>query len=219
MIKRAEIRMADEIDAAQQAARSREPSGDVRDRVRTSGTVPATLDELGISSQRVAEWRELRDAGEHVIDEPSRPPSTKAARRPTPTSSARSRTAPPHAVHRRERMVHAGRVHRGGAGVPGSHRPRSGDRSASRRKPSARPASSPATTTACATSGADGSGSTRRTRSRTSRASSTSCSPRSPPAGRRRPFCSRTTTPTPAGFTPPPRSAPPSASPAGGSGS
>jgi phage N-6-adenine-methyltransferase len=36
---------------------------------RTAGTVPATFGELGISSQRVAEWRALRDAGEHVIDE------------------------------------------------------------------------------------------------------------------------------------------------------
>src|SRR5512147_2818180 len=30
---------------------------------------PYPAEELGISRQRVAEWRELRDAGEHVIDE------------------------------------------------------------------------------------------------------------------------------------------------------
>ena len=72
MIKRAEIRMADEIDAAQQrgeVARHNAGGANLPNGARTAGTVPATFGELGISSQRVAEWRELRDAGEHVIDE------------------------------------------------------------------------------------------------------------------------------------------------------
>src|SRR6266542_1844239 len=92
MIKRAELRMADEIDAAQERGEIERPGGDRkiivrsadndpddrpgRDRTinardagndpegaRTAGTMSATYDELGISSQRVAEWRELRDAG------------------------------------------------------------------------------------------------------------------------------------------------------------
>ena len=32
-------------------------------------TLPATYHELGLTRQRVAEWRQLREAGEHVIDE------------------------------------------------------------------------------------------------------------------------------------------------------
>ena len=63
MIKRAEIRMANELD--------RKPNAQGRrsDFVRTSDEVNPTLTELGLSRQRVAEWRELRDAGEAVIDE------------------------------------------------------------------------------------------------------------------------------------------------------
>lgn len=70
MIKRAEIRMADEIDAAQ--ARGEVVGGcDGRPiSARTPGTsAPATYDELGVTSQRVAEWRELRNAGEDVVDQ------------------------------------------------------------------------------------------------------------------------------------------------------
>ncbi len=73
LIKRAEIRMADEIDAAQQRG---EVATDATGGGRPSKTCPefgqvspATYDELGISSQRVAEWREMRDAGEAVVDE------------------------------------------------------------------------------------------------------------------------------------------------------
>jgi phage N-6-adenine-methyltransferase len=70
MIKRAEIRMADEIDAAQARGEVARPGGDRDSIARTSGNRnEATLDELGVTSQRVAEWRELRDAGEDVVDQ------------------------------------------------------------------------------------------------------------------------------------------------------
>ncbi|SUS04954.1 hypothetical protein DF3PB_160006 [uncultured Defluviicoccus sp.] len=72
LIKRAEIRMADEIDAAQQrgeVARADIHGRGIQSSVRTSDTRPTTLNELGLSRQRVAEWREMRDAGEAVVDE------------------------------------------------------------------------------------------------------------------------------------------------------
>lgn len=73
IIKRAELRMADEIDAAQQSGEVARADGAINPGTakgaRTAGTLPATYGELGVSSQRVAEWRELRDAGESVIEE------------------------------------------------------------------------------------------------------------------------------------------------------
>ena len=73
LIKRAEIRMADEIDAAQ---RRGEVATDATGGGRPSKTCPkfgqvspATYGELGFTRQRVAEWREMRDAGEAVVDE------------------------------------------------------------------------------------------------------------------------------------------------------
>src|SRR5512134_1699762 len=63
MIKRAEIRMANELDWKPSA------QGRRSDFVRTSDEVNPTLVELGLSRQRVAEWRDLRNAGEAVIDE------------------------------------------------------------------------------------------------------------------------------------------------------
>ncbi len=72
LIKRAEMRMADEIDAAQQrgeVARADIHGRGIQSSVRTSDTRPATLDELGLSRQRVDEWRDLRDAGGAVVDE------------------------------------------------------------------------------------------------------------------------------------------------------
>ena len=62
MIKRAEIRMADEIDAAQESGEVARHGGDRKTeiKVQSSDLDPATFDELGISKQRVAEWRELR---------------------------------------------------------------------------------------------------------------------------------------------------------------
>ena len=73
LIKRAEIRMADEIDAAQ---RRGEVATDATGGGRPSKTCPkfgqvspVTYAELGFTRQRVAEWREMRDAGEAVVDE------------------------------------------------------------------------------------------------------------------------------------------------------
>jgi phage N-6-adenine-methyltransferase len=69
MIKRAEIRMADEIDAAQSRGEvaTRDDGAAIRDHVQSSDKI-ATMDELGLDRRRVAEWRELRDAGEDVVD-------------------------------------------------------------------------------------------------------------------------------------------------------
>jgi phage N-6-adenine-methyltransferase len=73
MIKRAEIRMANEIDAAQERGELAKADGAINPGtnkgVRSSDTFPTTYNELGLSRQRVAEWRELRDAGEVVIDD------------------------------------------------------------------------------------------------------------------------------------------------------
>jgi ParB family chromosome partitioning protein len=66
MIKRAEIRMADEIDAAQASGDVARADGRVNQWVSDPRT--ATLNELGLDRRRVAEWRELRDAGEDIVD-------------------------------------------------------------------------------------------------------------------------------------------------------
>ena len=186
LIKRAEIRMADEIDAAQQSG---EVAPQTARRVRTMSELRTSYPTLrrarplAPARRRVARVARCRRERRRGADSgrPRRGPRADQRRHP----ARGERWSPPHAVHRRERVVHAARVHRGGARVPRIDRPRSGDLRRARRKPSGRRASSPATTTACATSGTAGSGSTRRTRSRTSPASSTSCSPRSPPAGDR----------------------------------
>ena len=63
IITRAEIRMADEIDAGQ--ARGEVPiQGQHATHVQG-----ADMTELGISRQRVAEWRETRDAGSEIVEE------------------------------------------------------------------------------------------------------------------------------------------------------
>ncbi len=66
-LKLAEIRLANEIDSAQargEIKKRGKPNGNLR----SSEVLPATYDELGISYQRVAEWRMLRDAGEEIVD-------------------------------------------------------------------------------------------------------------------------------------------------------
>ena len=66
MITRAEIRMANEIDRGQKddeiASRGRPPKNP-----HTAGVLPK-YHELGISDQRVSEWRTVRDAGEEVVE-------------------------------------------------------------------------------------------------------------------------------------------------------
>lgn len=65
IITRAEIRMADEYEAGQQGGevRTRADNQHVRDADKLS------LDDLGISRQRVSEWRETRDAGPEVVEQ------------------------------------------------------------------------------------------------------------------------------------------------------
>jgi hypothetical protein len=67
MIVRAEMRIATEIDAGQArgevATREEHPNG----LVRNPDMPPATLETLGVSRQRLSEWRETRDAGEQVV--------------------------------------------------------------------------------------------------------------------------------------------------------
>lgn len=60
--------MADEYDAAQ--AKGSAATRGQRSNARGSGI--SDLDELGLSSQRISEWREVRDAGPEVV-EPAAP--------------------------------------------------------------------------------------------------------------------------------------------------
>lgn len=64
IITRAEIRMADEIDAGQ-------ASGDVasQGRPRENRQGSAVYTDLGVDHRRVSEWRELRDAGEPAVEQ------------------------------------------------------------------------------------------------------------------------------------------------------
>jgi len=61
IITRAEMRMADEIDRGQAA-------GEIAGRGNPQGSGVSTMGDLGIDNRRVAEWRELRDAGEEVVE-------------------------------------------------------------------------------------------------------------------------------------------------------
>jgi phage N-6-adenine-methyltransferase len=65
IIKYAEMRLVEEVRAARERGEVARDGGDRRSQIspRGSGTDPATLDELGISSQRFAEWSEIYDAG------------------------------------------------------------------------------------------------------------------------------------------------------------
>ena len=64
IITHAEMRMADEIDAGQAAGEVTSRGGDRTGKVRTSD-----FEELGVSKQRVSEWREIRDAGPDVVED------------------------------------------------------------------------------------------------------------------------------------------------------
>jgi site-specific DNA-adenine methylase len=64
IIVRAEMRMADAIDSGQKGGEIASRGGDT--------TIPrspgiATLEEIGVPSQRLSEWRTLRDAGESLV--------------------------------------------------------------------------------------------------------------------------------------------------------
>jgi phage N-6-adenine-methyltransferase len=65
--------MADEIDRGQESGEVAVPPEAVS-KAQTSGLdenppSPATYDELGISSQRVSEWREMQAAGEEAVED------------------------------------------------------------------------------------------------------------------------------------------------------
>ena len=73
MVKYAELRMVQEIDAAKER-------GEVA-RNGQHGEAVQTSDSLGLDRRRVAEWRELRDAGgekvvEAAIEQPLKHPSS-----------------------------------------------------------------------------------------------------------------------------------------------
>lgn len=68
IITRAEMRMADEIDRGQASGDVSVAGGDRQTIVRSPDNAPATFDDLGIDRRRVAEWREVRDAGEAVVE-------------------------------------------------------------------------------------------------------------------------------------------------------
>lgn len=68
IITRAEMRMADEIDRGQAAGEVAKAGGDRQSNVRASDNGSATYSDLGLSRQRVAEFREVRDAGEEVVE-------------------------------------------------------------------------------------------------------------------------------------------------------
>jgi len=67
IITRAEMRMANEIDRGQEAGEVR--SAGQPSIVRTSDNTSASLEDLGVSRQRLSEWRAVRDAGEDVVEE------------------------------------------------------------------------------------------------------------------------------------------------------
>ena len=87
MIVRAEMRMANEIDAGQdrgEVASKGRPSVNVGD----SDINPATLPELGVRRDQLHEWRETRDAGMDVVEgaiaealDEGRPPTKADIRR------------------------------------------------------------------------------------------------------------------------------------------
>jgi hypothetical protein len=86
IIKYAEMRLVEEVRAAQERGELARHGGVRKSAIkprtsgldraacesgissRGSGTDPATLDEIGISSQRFAEWRELHDASENAVE-------------------------------------------------------------------------------------------------------------------------------------------------------
>lgn len=73
IIARAEIRMANEIDKGQasgELATQKDGPSFHDELVRSPDKLPpATLSDLGVSRQRVSEWREIRDAGEDAVEE------------------------------------------------------------------------------------------------------------------------------------------------------
>ena len=70
IIVSAEMRMADMLDMGQASGEVARPGGDRDSIAQGAGDrTEATYDDLGISSQRVSEWRDIRDAGEEAIED------------------------------------------------------------------------------------------------------------------------------------------------------
>jgi phage N-6-adenine-methyltransferase len=72
IIMRAEMRMADEIDRGQEAgevARKNQPVTQYVQEPDIPTPTPATYEDLGIDRRRVADWREIRDAGPEKVEE------------------------------------------------------------------------------------------------------------------------------------------------------
>jgi hypothetical protein len=68
IIVRAETRMANEIDAAQDRGEVASAGGNAgKTNVQTSDIDPAKLSDLGLDRRRVQEWRRTRDAGEPAV--------------------------------------------------------------------------------------------------------------------------------------------------------
>lgn len=87
MIVRAEMRMATEIDKGQ-------ASGEVAAKdisVRTADS--ATLEDLGVTRQRLSEWRDVRDAGEEAVEK-AISEAVAEGRAPTKADIRRAATAP-----------------------------------------------------------------------------------------------------------------------------
>jgi hypothetical protein len=63
IIKLAELRLADEIDAAQERGEVARAEDGRPISVRDADTSPATFDDLNLDRRRVSEWRRLRAAG------------------------------------------------------------------------------------------------------------------------------------------------------------
>lgn len=68
IITRAEMRMANEIDRGQASGELRRVGNPDFAIVQSPDNKPATYEDLGVSRQRVAEFREVRDAGPEVVE-------------------------------------------------------------------------------------------------------------------------------------------------------
>jgi hypothetical protein len=73
IINRAQSRLATEVDRAQERGEVARASGDRASISRSSGngdlaSQPASIEDIGVSTQRLSEWREVCDAGEEVVE-------------------------------------------------------------------------------------------------------------------------------------------------------
>jgi hypothetical protein len=73
IINRAQSRLATEVDRAQERGEVARAGGDRTSIPRSSGNgdlapQPASIEDIGVSTQRLSEWREVRDTGEEVVE-------------------------------------------------------------------------------------------------------------------------------------------------------